>query len=103
MQDIVATQSIAKIDINQKDADELQLVLSGDWRSQLSRPVFVDIEPSLRNTSITKLTFDSKAITAWDTALPVKRIFRFRRSMACINLNKCKNTKAFKLFFKIFC
>ncbi|WP_455202596.1 MlaE family ABC transporter permease [Kaarinaea lacus] len=69
MPDTVAYQQTANFEATRQTDDTLLIKLTGAWRLQQSRPAFSDIEPSLRNTSITRINFDSQAMTAWDTGL----------------------------------
>jgi len=64
-----ASQSTANIKATRQSDDTLHIKLIGAWRLQQSRPAFSDIEPSLRDSSITRITFDSHSMTAWDTGL----------------------------------
>jgi len=63
------SQLAANIETIRQADDRLLIKLSGAWRLQQSHPVFADIEPSLRESSITQITFDSQSMTAWDTGL----------------------------------
>jgi phospholipid/cholesterol/gamma-HCH transport system permease protein len=63
------SQLAANIETIRQADDTLLIKLSGAWLLQQSHPVFTDIEPSLRESSITQITFDSKSMTAWDTGL----------------------------------
>lgn len=69
MQESAITKPIVKIDVNQNNANELNLILSGGWNLQQIHPVFADIEPLLHSNSITRLTFDSQELGDWDTSL----------------------------------
>jgi phospholipid/cholesterol/gamma-HCH transport system permease protein len=69
MSGAVASQPKANIEATRQTDDVLLIRLSGAWLLQQSRPVFSDIEPSLRDPAITRMAFDSQSITAWDTGL----------------------------------
>ena len=64
-----ASQLAANIETTRQTDGTLLIKLSGAWLLQQSRPVFTDIEPSLRESSIARITFDSQPMTAWDTGL----------------------------------
>ena len=81
MTDIANDPATAEVTVNQLDAGALQLVLSGDWRLQKSRPAFVDIEPSLVDTSASAITFNCESVTSWDSGLLIflSQLIRFAK------------------------
>jgi len=60
---------MANIETIRQADDALLLKLSGAWRLQQKCPAFSDIEPSLRDSSLALIEFDSQALSAWDTGL----------------------------------
>jgi len=78
----IVTQPKANIEATRQTDDALLIKLSGAWLLQQSRPVFSNIEPSLRDSSITRITFDSQLMTAWDTGLLtfLSQLIRFTQS-----------------------
>ena len=65
----VAYQPTANIEVMRQTDDALLIKLIGAWRLQQTRPAFSDIEPSLRESTVTRITFDSQSMMAWDTGL----------------------------------
>ncbi|WP_455221803.1 MlaE family ABC transporter permease [Kaarinaea lacus] len=69
MSDTDASQLMANIQTVRQADDTLLVKLSGAWQLQQNRPAFSDIEASLHDLSITRISFDSQSMTAWDTGL----------------------------------
>lgn len=90
MRDAKATKSSGKVDLNQINTNELNLVLSGDWNLRLSHPVFADIESPLHEIDfVSKLTFNSQDLGAWDTSLLIflLQLIKFAKHQG-INVDK---------------
>lgn len=79
MEATIAKQSTAKVNLNQTDTNELNIVLAGGWHIQQNHPSFTDIESSVRDTTGTRITFNSQALTGWDTSLLIflSQLFKF--------------------------
>ncbi|MGD8885909.1 MAG: ABC transporter permease [Gammaproteobacteria bacterium] len=69
MTENATNSSTANVEIDYIGEDTLQLAFSGDWRLQNSLPSMAELESSLLNASINKMTFDSKSISHWDSGL----------------------------------
>lgn len=79
MQATVAKPSTAEVDLNRTSANELNIVLAGSWQIQQDHPSFTDIEPLVRDKTSTRISFNSQALTHWDTSLLIflSRLFKF--------------------------
>lgn len=81
MQVTAAKQSAAKVDLNQIGANELNIILGGNWHIQQDHPSFTDIESSVRDMPSTRISFNSQALNSWDTSLLIflARLFKFSK------------------------
>jgi len=97
MQDFATAEVTAKVDIIQSNANELNLVLSGDWSLLLSHPAFVDVESTLQSGSVLRMTFNSEELGTWDTSLLVflSQLFKYakRQSIEIDNSGLPKGVK----------
>ncbi|GKS69449.1 ABC transporter permease [Nitrosomonas sp. PY1] len=79
MQATIVKQSTAKVDLNQIGTNELNIVLTGSWHIQQNHPSFTDIESLVRDTTRTRVSFNSQALADWDTSLLIflSGLFKF--------------------------
>jgi len=61
--------AMANIDTIRQADDALLIKLGGAWRLQQKCPAFSDFEPTLHDTSLALIAFDSQSLEAWDTGL----------------------------------
>ena len=52
-----------------RDGPDLRLVLAGDWTLAAGVPPVMPVASQMGAMAFRRLTFDTRAVTAWDTAL----------------------------------
>ncbi|MBP6076717.1 MAG: ABC transporter permease [Nitrosomonas sp.] len=69
MQESASVEPTVKIDVNQNNANELNLILSGNWNLRQDHPTFHDVESSFHTYPVNRIIFSSQKLGDWDSSL----------------------------------